>query len=200
MVYLCRKRKLERRLPMTAATSLPLKYSAPTRILHWVSGIMILATLPVGVLMLQDGLVRPTQNLLFILHKNAGVIILLLIVLRLVWRLVTPTPALPPSVPRWQARAAKGVQAGLYTLVLVMAVSGYVRVRAGGFPIEMLDAIGVPPLVPRSDTLAATAKAIHANARFALAALIVLHIGAAMRHLIARDGVFDSIWPPIGRK
>jgi cytochrome b561 len=200
MLYLCRKRKLERRPHMPDASLPPLKYATPTRLLHWVSGIMILATLPIGVLMLQEGLARPTQNLLFILHKNGGVIILLLVLLRLVWRLVTPTPALPASVPLWQARAAKLVQAGLYTLLLVMAVSGYVRVRAGGFPVEMLDALGLPPLVPRSDSLAAMAKAVHANARFLLAGLIVLHIGAALRHLVARDGVFGSIWPPVGGK
>lgn len=184
---------------MSNATSLPLKYASPTRILHWVSGVMILATLPIGVLMLQDGLARPTQNLLFILHKNGGVIILLLVLMRLVWRVVSPAPPLPPSVPLWQARAAKLVQGALYTMLLVMTISGYVRVRAGGFPIEMLDAIGLPPLVPRSEVLAATAKTIHANARFLLAGLIVLHIAAGLRHLVARDGVFGSIWPPIGR-
>jgi cytochrome b561 len=185
---------------MPDASPLPLKYASPTRILHWVSGIMILATFPIGVLMLQQGLARPTQNLLFILHKNAGVIILLLVLVRLVWRVAVPAPALPATVPLWQVRAAKMVQTALYTLLLVMAVSGYVRVRAGGFPVEMLDAFGLPPLVPRSESLAALAKSIHANARFLLAALIVLHIGAALRHLLARDGVFSSIWPPVGGK
>jgi cytochrome b561 len=161
---------------------------------------MILATLPIGVLMLQEGLARSTQNLLFILHKNGGVLILLLVVARLMWRAATPAPALPASVPLWQARIAKLVQAALYTLLLTMAISGYVRVRAGGFPIEMLDALGVPAFVPRSDTLAETAKWVHANARFLLAALILAHVGAALRHLVARDGVFGSIWPPLGGK
>lgn len=185
---------------MPSADRPPLKYAATTRLLHWVSGIMVLATLPIGVLMLQEGLARPTQNLLFILHKNGGVIILTLVIARLVWRMVTPAPALPPSVPLWQVRAAKLVQAALYTLLLVMAISGYVRVRAGGFPVEMLDALGLPPLVPRSETLAETAKAVHANARFILVALIVMHIGAGLRHLFARDGVFGHIWPPLGGK
>ena len=91
------------------------------------------------------------------------------------------------------------MQVALYTLLVIMAVSGYVRVRAGGFPIEMLDALGVPTLVPRSDALAQAAKTLHANARFPLAALIVLHVGAGLKHLLARDGVFGRIWPPVGR-
>lgn len=160
---------------------------------------MVIVTTPIGVIMQQQGLARSTQDLLFILHKNGGVILLLLVLLRILWRFATPAPALPPSIPSWQARTAKTVQIALYTLLIVMAVSGYVRVRAGGFPIEMLDALGVPAFVPRSEALAETAKSIHSTARFPLVALILLHVAAALKHLVARDGVFGHIWPPLGR-
>jgi len=184
-------------MPPTIAD--PGKHAQLTRSLHWIVAIMVLATMPIGVIMLQEGLARPTQNLLFILHKNGGVILLGLVVVRIVWRLVVPAPPMPGHIPRWQATVAKTVQFGMYTLLLVMAISGYVRVRAGGFPVEMLDALGLPGFIPRSDDLAATAKAVHANARFLLAALILLHIGAGMKHLLARDGIFGRIWPPFGR-
>ncbi|MGY6548130.1 MAG: cytochrome b [Roseinatronobacter sp.] len=180
--------------------SLPVrKYAQLTRLLHWVAAVMVIATIPVGVIMLQEGLARSTQNLLFILHKNGGVLIFLLVVFRIVWRLVTPAPALPPATPDWQVRAAKAVQVTLYVLLLIMAISGYVRVRAGGFPVEMLDALGIPPMIPRNETLAQTAQSIHATARFPLAALILLHVAAAVKHMIARDGVVGHIWPPVGR-
>lgn len=175
------------------------KYPALIRLLHWGVGVLVLLTIPVGVIMLQEGLARPTQDLLFILHKNGGVLILLLVLLRIMWRLVTPAPALPPTIPTWQVRSAKAVQWTLYALLLVMAISGYIRVRAGGFPIEGLDALGIPALVPRSDALSEVAKTVHATARFPLAALIVLHIAAGLKHLLARDGVFGHIWPPMGR-
>lgn len=175
------------------------KYPALTRVLHWVVGAMVLFTIPVGMIMVQDGLARPTQDMLFILHKNGGVLILLLVTLRIAWRLALPAPALPPTMPSWQVAAAKAVQWTLYGLLLIMAISGYIRVRAGGFPIEGLDALGLPALVPRSDALAEAAKSVHAIARFPLMALILLHIAAAMKHLLARDGVFGHIWPPLGR-
>lgn len=175
------------------------KFSMPTRFLHWVAGVMVLATIPIGVIMLQEGLERSTQDLLFILHKNGGVIIFVLVVLRIGWRLATPAPLLPPSVPRWQASIAKIVQNSLYVLLIIMTVSGYVRVRAGGFPVEMLDAIGLPALIPRSEQLADTAQWIHATARYPLVALIALHIAASLKHLATRDGVFSHIWPPLGR-
>ena len=175
------------------------KYAAGTRLLHWVSAIMIVAMIPIGVIMQQEGMQRSTQDLLFIMHKNGGVIVFALVILRLMWRAASPSPPLPAHLPDWQVKAASGVQWGLYAMLLVMAISGYVRVRAGGFPVEMLDAINAPALVPRSDALAETAQTIHSNARFVLVALILVHVGAALRHAVSRDGIFGRIWPPVGR-
>lgn len=175
-----------------------LRYSAGTRLLHWVSAILILATIPIGVAMLREGMDRPTQNLLFILHKNGGVIIFALVVARLAWRRIFPPPPLPAHLPTWQHGAARLGHAALYGMLLVMSVSGYVRVRAGGFPVEMLDAIGAPALVPRSQALAAFAQGVHHYGRYVLAALIIAHILAALWHMVRRDGVMRRIWPPVG--
>ncbi|MFN4172885.1 MAG: cytochrome b, partial [Pseudorhodobacter sp.] len=120
---------------MPSASAEPRKYARLTRSLHWIVAVMVLATLPIGYSMVQEGLARPTQNLLFILHKNGGVILLVLVLVRIAWRLMVPAPPMPGHIPGWQAKVAKTVQFGLYTLLLVMTISGYVRVRAGGFPI-----------------------------------------------------------------
>lgn len=171
-------------------------YPTASRVLHWVTALVVLATIPVGAIMTTEGLSRPLQNALFIFHKNVGVVILLLVLLRLLIRSFSNAGPLPDSIPTWQKRAAAISHATLYFLLLVMAISGYIRVRAAGFPIEALDAMGIPPLVPRSETLADTAQAIHSYARFILVAFIALHIAAALQHgLIKRDGVFSRIWP-----
>jgi cytochrome b561 len=60
----------------------------------------------------------------------------------------------------------------------------------------MLDRMGLPTLVPRSDALAEVAKAAHYYGGIALAILLVLHIGAALHHaLILRDGVWERMAP-----
>lgn len=182
----------------TNQTPTPAKYAATTRLLHWLVALMVMAMIPVGVAMQTEGLPRARQDLLFVLHKNGGVILLALVLLRLVLRALHRAPPLPASVPRWQMRVAGLTQAALYVLLLIMALSGYVRVAAGGFPVEMLEAIGMPPLVPRSDALAGVAQNIHSSARFWLVALIALHIAAGLKHLMQRDGVFARIWPPVG--
>ena len=174
----------------------PPAYKAPARAMHWLAALLIIATIPVGGMMTEPGWTRATQNALYIFHKNIGVVILILIALRLVYRAMNPPPPLPASMPPMQRLAAEGTHWALYGLLIVMAVSGYIRVKAGGFPLESLDALGVPSLVPRSDALAETAKQVHAIARIPLVALILAHVGAAAFHgLVKRDGVFSRMWP-----
>lgn len=174
-------------------------YSAPARALHWLMAILILLTIPAGLIMVQEGLERSVQNALFIFHKNVGVALLILVLLRLFWRWRSPPPPKPASLPALQAKAAELSHAGLYVLMIAVPVAGYVRVKAGGFPIESLDALNMPSLVPRSDALAEVAKMVHYGAGLAIMALIALHVGAALFHgIVKRDGIFSRMWPPLG--
>ncbi|WP_210528127.1 cytochrome b [Rubellimicrobium arenae] len=176
-------------------------YRAPAKVFHWLTAALVLSTIPAGQLMVRKGLDRPLQDALFIYHKNIGMVILGVVLLRLVYRIRHPPPPLPPSVPVWQRRVAGLTHEALYLLLIVQAVSGYIRVKAGGFPIEWLDAWGIPSPVPRSGGLADAAQAVHRWNRLLLIALIALHIGAALFHaVVLRDGVFQRMWPTFRRR
>lgn len=171
------------------------RYKPLAKGFHWLTALLVLLTIPAALIMLTPGIERSLQDPLFTFHKNIGVVILVLVALRLAYRLVNPPPPLPEGVPPWQRHAASVTHWLLYGLLLAMAISGYIRVTAGGFPLEFFDRVGLPRPVPRSDTLAETAKGIHAALRYPLIALIVLHFGAALNHaLIKRDGVFQRMW------
>lgn len=176
-------------------------YRPIARSLHWIIAAILLAMIPAGMVMIQPGLDRSVQNALFMFHKNMGVVVLVLMIWRLAYRAMNPPPPLPASVPEWQRRAAGMTHVLLYVTVLAMALSGYVRVVAGGFPLELWDGIGVPRLVPRSDALANTAKAVHWATHYVVILLIAMHVGAALFHgLVKRDGVFARMWPDFGRR
>jgi cytochrome b561 len=175
---------------------MPQGYRIPARMLHWGLAIAIITMLPLGGIMVSDGLDRATQNTLFILHKNLGVVILLLMLARLAYRMMHPPAPLPAHMPGWQKRAAGATHILLYIMVVFMAITGYLRVTLGGFPIEGLGAIGLHPLLARNEGLADIAKSAHFYGRFILLAVLALHIGAALHHaLVLRDGVFGRIWP-----
>ncbi|MDP5308198.1 cytochrome b [Paracoccus spongiarum] len=175
----------------------PHGYRTPARMLHWGIAAAVLLMIPAGLVMTREGLDRGLQDTLFLFHKNTGVLLLPFILARLAYRLRHPPPPLPASVPGWQRRIAGLSHGLLYVLLIVMPLSGFVRVRAGGFPIELLDALGAGPWLAKSETLAGAAQSLHAAAGFALIALLALHLGAAAQHaLILRDGVWSRIWPP----
>lgn len=171
-------------------------YRTPARVIHWLMALAVISTIPVGVMMVQQGLDRGLQNTLFIYHKNIGVLIFAVLLIRLAYRLMNPPPPLPESIPAWQEKIAGLTHVALYFMLFFMTISGYVRVEAGGFPIEMLDALGIGTWVPQSKGLADFAKASHYYGRYVLALLILMHVGAGIYHgLILRDGVFSRIWP-----
>lgn len=183
-----------------AAHPPPDGHSTPRRVIHWLMALLILPMVVVGLLMVQPGWPRAVQNTMFILHKNVGVLLLFLAILRIAIALTHRSAPLPDSLPRWQRRAAQASHGALYALILILPLTGYIRVRAGGFPVEALDRLGLPPLVPRSDTLAEAAKTLHDVAGSLLIVVLLLHIAAALQHaLLKRDGIWSRMWPPFPR-
>ncbi|MFH5773800.1 cytochrome b [Paracoccus sp. NGMCC 1.201697] len=177
----------------------PERYRSTARLLHWIVALLVLPMIAAGLIMTQDGLARPLQDALFLLHKHIGLLVLFLALLRILYRWFNPAPPLPLSMPDWQRRVAQTSHVLMYVLLVVMPVSGFIRVRAGGFPIELLDALGLIGPIPRSKELADTASALHQAAAFLLIALICLHVAATLYHaLIRRDGIWARIWPPSG--
>ncbi|MBF9036215.1 cytochrome b [Rhodobacterales bacterium HKCCE2091] len=172
------------------------RYVRAARLAHWLTAILVLTTIPAGLVMVQEGISRPLQDTLFLYHKNIGPVILILVVLRIVLRAMNPPPPLPDSVPRGQAIIAETVHWLLYLCLIVMAVSGFVRVQAGGFPMEIWDPL-TGGLIDRNDTLEDAAKAVHYVVHFAIILLVCAHVGAAALHgLVKKDGVFSRMWPP----
>jgi cytochrome b561 len=171
------------------------QYTRAARGFHWTVAVIVLLMIPAGLIMTREGIDRTLQDTLFIFHKNTGVILFFIVLARLVYRLTHPAPPLPAFMPLWQRRVARANHALLYLLLLLMPLVGYTRVRAERFPIEGLDALGVPPIVPASKPLAEFAMTMHWYGAMLVIALAALHIGAALMHALRRDGVFQRMWP-----
>lgn len=172
-------------------------YNSVSRFFHWFTVLLVLVMIPVGFLMIQE-IPRPVQNGLFALHKSLGPLVLVVVLLRLAWRMTHRPPPLPADLPRVQRRLAALVHAGLYLALIVMAVSGYVRVTTGGYPIEAFDALGIPALFSKDEAVSKVAESIHGTTIFVLLALVAMHVGAAAWHgLIRRDGIVGRMWPPL---
>ena len=172
-------------------------YDTVSRLFHWVTVLLVLVMIPVGLVMAQEP-PQLWQDRLYILHKGLGPFVLFVVLLRLAWRAFHPAPPLPATVPPLQRLAASVVHALLYAVLIVMGVSGYVFVDAGDFPTEVLRALGIPPFIPKNEPLSDAAQTVHVTCAFVLIALIAMHVSAAAFHgLVKRDGVVSRMWPPV---
>ncbi|WP_103173561.1 cytochrome b [Paracoccus sp. SY] len=175
------------------------RYRPPARWFHWTVAVVVLLMIPAGLIMTREGLARPVQDALYLFHKNMGVLLVPVILARIAYRLTHRPPPLPASIPGWQRGAARLSHALLYVLLVVMPISGFIRVRAGGFPIELLDRLGVGPWLAKSERVADIAQGIHAVGAVTLIAVLAIHVAAAAQHaLIRRDGVWGRMWPVRG--
>jgi cytochrome b561 len=103
-------------------------------------------------------------------------------------------------MPASEQRMASGGHVAIYALLLVMTVSGYLRTVGDGFPIELLDAVGIPPLIPAMPEVAAIMLVVHQFSVFALVAMVAGHVAMVLRHqLIDRNPALRRMWPPWGR-
>jgi cytochrome b561 len=155
-------------------------YSTTAIALHWLMALMIVSSLTLGYYM--SGLpFSPSRIRLFSYHKWLGVTILAVAAVRLLWRLGHRPPALP-AMAAWQRRSAHGVHALLYLLFFAVPLSGWAYSSAAGFPVVYLGVLPLPDWVSPDKALAARLVTVHAWLAYSLAAIVVLHIAAALKH------------------
>lgn len=176
------------------------RYGAMAMTLHWLLALMIVASFSAGFYM--TGLPFSPQRLkLFNWHKWAGITILALTALRLLWRLSHPPPPLPACIveamPGWQLVAHRGTHLLLYLLFFAVPLAGWAYSSALGFPIVWFGVVPLPDFVPVNKEFAeAVLKPLHHGAAYALGAVVLLHAAAALKHhFVDHDGLLDRMWP-----
>ena len=173
------------------------RYSGVAIGLHWLLALMIVGAFAVGLYM-ADLPVSPSRLKLFSYHKWAGVTILALSVLRLLWRLTHRPPADVP-MPGWQAKAAHLTHWALYALFFLVPLAGWAYSSAAGFPVVWFGVLPLPDFVPVDKALAELMKERHEALAWALAALVGLHVAGAIKHrLIDKDGLLQRMLPGRG--
>ncbi|WP_417694944.1 cytochrome b [Roseibium sp.] len=162
---------------------------------HWIMATLIVAMLGLGLYMTSLPQSAPNLYPLYQLHKSIGFVVLTLATLRIVWRLVNPSPALPAAMPALEKLAAHLGHAGLYALMFLLPISGWLMVSASpwGIPTIVFDVLPVPhlpipPVLGDKAQAESLLKVVHEYAAWVLVALLVAHIAAALKHhFIARD-------------
>jgi cytochrome b561 len=82
-----------------------------------------------------------------------------------------------------------------YALMIGLPLLGWAMLSAASYPVLVLG-ITLPPIVPASNELHALLWDLHRALALFFFALILLHLAAALLHLLVRkDGVFEAMSP-----
>ena len=173
----------------------PESYGIIAQALHWLVAALVLVQLGLGLYAAQLPVSLARLQWLS-RHKSLGLAILALVLLRIVWRRLQQTPALPARMPRWQQRAATLTQWSLYALLVLAPLTGWLHASAAGLSVNWFGLIQLPDLVERSPEWSGLFKAAHKACVALLAILLSGHAGAALWHaFVLRDGVLHRMLP-----
>ena len=177
-----------------ATAALPAeRYSTGAIWFHWVIAALVVFNIIVG--LFHDGV--PALRALMGTHKAVGVTVLVLTLGRIAWRLAHRPPPLPAHLAAWETAAARLVRGLFYALLLIMPLSGWVMVSTSTHPRPFTwFGLFEVPFLGFSHAANAPAGTTHAVLGYLFAALVVLHVGAALRHhFILRDSVLGRVIP-----
>ena len=167
------------------------RYPVRTRILHWLTAILIFSTLLIGFTMVNS--IRSYAWLVGV-HMTLGVVILAIVVVRAVNRFTHRVPKLPATVGRVERLLVIGSELALYGLMLAQPVIGWAMVSASGRPVVVFGSLRLPRIAPFDDDLYFVLRQAHSVLAYSLVVVIAAHVSAVLLHtLTLRDRMLSRM-------
>jgi cytochrome b561 len=178
----------------------PASYSPAQKSLHWLmAAIILLVMIPAGLTMTRLG-EGETTNTLYEVHKSFGIIVFCLAVLRAAIRLSRGAPPLEPNIPAWQRFAAHVSHYAMYMLIFLVPLTGLAATSACCPPVNLFWTVPLTLPVPNDEDLAKQIFRFHYAFVYTLAAIVLVHIGAALQHhFLRRDRTLLRMLPGTAR-
>ena len=171
---------------MSDAAAPGAKYSPLAKLLHWSLALLIVVQLAIGWTMPdvhKDTL--PVGEIAW--HLSVGAVIVLLVALRLLWRVARP-PRRTDDGRGWLARTARATHALLYVLMVVVPLLGWANASSRDWTVGPAAWLALPRIMPVGSRLGHAFGDVHGNLAVLLAVLIALHLAAGVyHHFVLRD-------------
>jgi|SRR5690554_288129 len=176
-------------------------FGAITIAVHWISAIAIVFMFGLGIYMVDLGYYDPWYHKGPALHVSIGLLLLLLTLVRLVWRLVNRTPQPVAGLKKWQRYSATAMIFVLYALLLTLFISGYLINSAEGKRPELFGWISFPVLLQISPAQVDIAGLLHKVSAWLVIILASVHgLAALAHHFVFRDRTLIRMLKPTKTK
>ncbi len=183
------------KLSAMAIRNTTLRWGAMSQFFHWL--IVALIIVQVTLATIADDLPLGMKKLAMLArHKSVGITILGLVLLRLLWRWMNPTPPLPGTLKPYERVLATVTHAGLYILLFALPLTGWMMSSARGFAVSWFGYFQLPDLVPKNKALYDFMLETHETLVWALYIILALHVLAALKHhFMLKDDVLRRMLP-----
>ena len=168
------------------------KYATSSIIIHWIVALFVLSMLCVSFYL--GDLPKNFISTGYMLHKSVGLTVLGLMLIRILLIMKKGRPPLPLTVPVWEKKLSRFVQLGLYFMLLLMPISGYLMSAYANKLPQFFNLFNIPNLVDFNKDHAGIMKLIHNTTAWFLIAFVALHILGALKHYFYdKDEVTQSM-------
>ena len=175
--------------------TLPSRYSAVAQAFHWIIAALIVVQFTLA-WSAEDLPLGARKLVLLARHKSFGMTVLMLAVLRLLWRLFNNPPALPAGMTPVERTLAKGTHVLFYVLLFVMPLTGWMMSSAKNYSVSWFDQFTWPNLIGPSESAFNLLRTVHDTLSWLLFAVALLHILAALKHHFwNKDDVLKRMLP-----
>ncbi|MFZ5654796.1 MAG: cytochrome b [Pseudomonadota bacterium] len=154
-------------------------YGLVARALHWSAAALLVGVLVLG-LVVEEMAKGPARTAAMNWHQSLGFVLLVLMAVRLIWRLIDPPPA--PEGGPLARRLAPLLHWALYGLAIAQPLSGWLLTQAEGHELALFGSIPVPVLLAASEPLEEILEGVHGTLWILLLIAVLGHVGAALKH------------------
>jgi cytochrome b561 len=173
------------------------RYDGVAQSFHWLVVLLVIAQYATK--WLPAGFASMSEDQLNAWHLAIGPTILLLMLLRLAWRLTHHTPPPPSDLSAPLQLLSRTTHWLFYGLLVVLPVLGWIAASGYGAKVTLLRLVPLPGLIGQDKSLAESVGSVHGALAWALLVVIALHVSGALYHaLVKRDGVMRRMVPGNG--
>lgn len=151
-------------------------------ILHWSMAITLFGLFGLGWYMVDLTYYDVLYKTLPEVHKSIGILFGVVLIFRIIWKIINITPAFENGLSPFQQFCAKAVHLGLYGLMVLIVVSGYLISTADASSISVFDFFQLPATITSMPEQADNAGLVHKYLAYVIIGLTVLHVAAALKH------------------
>ena len=172
------------------------RYNNVAITLHWIVGVLVLVLVGLGWYMVDIPRGTEERSYFYNLHKSIGLTTGIIVLIRLWWRAKHPPPPLPASMAGWQVTASKISHALLYMCLIMMPIAGFTASQFTKWGVTYFGLFKIPPMASPNKVLYDFFQGVHENTAYVLMVILIVHILAALYHLLfVKDGVFQRMLP-----